>query len=480
MSAWRPVTRARRPAAGVLAMPAECRSAPEAQDSEDALRTVVLALARDLSALVARLKTLVQDDPGHASSWNGIVGSLRRPTVAQVAWMVDALHAAQVEIEHAARAPDEDAPWQQAGRHYEAALLGAQALAVWVSWLDFAKQLSTVGSISVEVIVDRLLHTWTEMEPVLVALQSGERARIRGAARSLQHHLPAWSQALYAWGKQAERDIRELQRVLLGLSIVQAAFDLATMRHVIGPLLGRGAGGGGFGFVLPGIGGITAGGAATGVRVVISAEWLRAMEHLIAIGAIASPEIVQIAGVSSLASAPVPRPARPAVPPDGRGAAGSSTTSQQRPVRVLVQHRAGNRQVEVNGQRWHLPKGKSPKDIPAADPVGDRLQAEVKKIAGKWGPGKLAPRERFAINKARAAGKRWLARLLERQARGRWVESQAREAFKTEPQLEWNNRGVDVVDRNTSIMYEVLSGTAKNMNHHARRMAKEMFRMITF
>jgi len=226
---------------------------------------------------------------------------------------------------------------------------------------------------------------------------------------------------------------------------------------------------------LPGIGGVTAGGAATGVQVVISAEWVEAMRYLIAIGAITGVEIAKIAGISSLAtSSPPPRPRPPVVPSPGASSAGSAP---EPPVRVLVRHRGGNRQVEVGGRRWHLPKGKSPADIPASDPVGDRLQEAVNRIAREWDSGKLSPKEKVAIDKAYSAGKPWRARLFERQARGRWVERQAKNEFR---QLRWEGKGVDAVDPTTKIQYEVLSGTKSNMELHGKRMADELFRMITF
>ena len=68
-----------------------------------------------------------------------------------------------------------------------------------------------------------------------------------------------------------------------------------------------------------------------------------------------------------------------ASPKQRAGESGGATGT--RPAQVLVQHRGGNRQVEVSGQRWHVPRGRSVDDIPASDPVGDRLQAAVDDIA---------------------------------------------------------------------------------------------------
>jgi hypothetical protein len=72
---------------------------------------------------------------------------------------------------------------------------------------------------------------------------------------------------------------------------------------------------------------------------------------------------------------------------------------------TVLRHRGGNRQVElIDGQRWHLPRGMSVKDIPAEDKVGDLLQEAVTKAAKKWGRDKLSRNERDAIDEAQKQG----------------------------------------------------------------------------
>ena len=147
---------------------------------------------------------------------------------------------------------------------------------------------------------------------------------------------------------------------------------------------------------------------------------------------------------------------------------------------TVLRHRGGNRQVVLgNGQRWHLPRGKSEGDIPAEDVVGDQLQKAVTEAAGRWGPHQLTPKEQRAIDKALREGEYWLARLLEREARGRFVETEVGKRFKH--LYDFNrNKGVDVIDPATGRKYEILSGTESNLARHGRRMAGEFFRMLTF
>ena len=146
---------------------------------------------------------------------------------------------------------------------------------------------------------------------------------------------------------------------------------------------------------------------------------------------------------------------------------------------VAIQHRGGNKQVILSsGERWHLPRGKSYRDIPTEDRLGDELQAAVKEIAGQWSPTRLRPEEEAAIKKMLGRGLEHRANLLERQARGRWVEAEMKLRF---PGLSWNSRGVDITGPGgQSYHYEILSGTESNFALHGRRMASTFFRMIFF
>jgi hypothetical protein len=110
--------------------------------------------------------------------------------------------------------------------------------------------------------------------------------------------------------------------------------------------------------------------------------------------------------------------------------------------------------------------------------VGDMLQEAVTNAAKEWVPDYLSRNERAAIEEAQKAGEYWLARLLEREARGRFVEDRVKRQFRGT--LKWNHQGVDVIDLKTGRKYEILSGTESNLARHGRRLADEFFRMLTF
>lgn len=132
-----------------------------------------------------------------------------------------------------------------------------------------------------------------------------------------------------------------------------------------------------------------------------------------------------------------------------RGGAASAAPKPRGPsVLTVLRHRLGNLQVVLsNGQRWHLPRGKSLKDIPASDPLGDELQAAATRAAKRWGKHRLTPEEQAAIDRALEQGQYFQAARLEGQARGRWVERELKKQFR---QLNWNSQGVDVTGPNRS------------------------------
>ncbi|WP_199243277.1 hypothetical protein [Vitiosangium sp. GDMCC 1.1324] len=99
-----------------------------------------------------------------------------------------------------------------------------------------------------------------------------------------------------------------------------------------------------------------------------------------------------------------------------RNSAASSSSSGSQ-ANEVYRHRGGNRQVERNGERWHLPRGASVNDIPASDPLGDRLQAAARRLAGRWGPQHYTPKVERAIDRMLQRGLVHRANLLERQAK---------------------------------------------------------------
>ena len=222
---------------------------------------------------------------------------------------------------------------------------------------------------------------------------------------------------------------------------------------------------------LPGVGAAGVQWRAQGGEAVLlsAAEWAPAVaEQGAVVVAVRAVETVALAPQGALAVVMLKQG-----PGAGGGGRGGRTS------RTVLRHRGGNRQEELStGARWHLPRGKSVADIPKQDPVGDQLQAAVTRAASEWRPGLLSNGENAAIRNALRKGRYWLARLLEREARGRFVHETVKAEF--ESRYLFSRQGVDVIDPTTGLQYEILSGTASNLARHGRRMANEFFRMLTF
>jgi hypothetical protein len=216
--------------------------------------------------------------------------------------------------------------------------------------------------------------------------------------------------------------------------------------------------------------------AAVGRRVRALPRYGQALAHAeaqgVRLGAVEAVEAVAISGEGNLT-------VLMRGPRGGGAARGAVPLPPGVTIVRIIRHRGGNMQVVLsNGQRWHLTRGMSFKDIPRVDLLGDELQAAAHRIAKKWGPHELSRNAIRAINKAHKQGRPDRALLLEQQARGRWVHEQMKKEFK---HLKWNHRGVDVTGPSgQQHHYEVLSGTEYNLGLHGRRLDDVFFRMIDF
>jgi hypothetical protein len=161
----------------------------------------------------------------------------------------------------------------------------------------------------------------------------------------------------------------------------------------------------------------------------------------------------------------------------GPGTKAAAASEARAGATIIIRHHGGNQLVSFLGRRYNVPANRSLKEIPTRDPMGDELEAAAQRVAKEWNHNLLRRDEVEAMRRAHEQGRYWLVRLLERQARGRYVEQVLRRQFT---QLRWNSKGVDAVDPKTGYRYEVLSGTDSNLALHGRRMAEEFFRLITF
>ena len=150
---------------------------------------------------------------------------------------------------------------------------------------------------------------------------------------------------------------------------------------------------------------------------------------------------------------------------------------------VLVRHRAGNTQVSHLGSRWNIPT-RDTSVLPASDALGDHIQDLARRHAGEFS---FTPtrRQRRTLSSLRREGRGDIAGYVERrwsaQAKGRYVDSMVKQDLAvSHPHLQLNSRGVDIIDPTTGLSYDLLLGSAENIQRHAMRLSHVLFRYIEF
>jgi hypothetical protein len=174
---------------------------------------------------------------------------------------------------------------QQAATRYAAALFGAQCMMVWLSYVKTAAAgVSHAVPISFEHLAWRILGVRDKLDPSMKDLASLDAAKVAAVA----DRFPALAASFKA---DFDHFVTEFDTASKNYAQFMKVF--AVYQLVLGLIGGiaMGAGGAASGeasvaLALPGIGGISAGGVATGIRIVISAEWLEMIRRLGMIGAI--------------------------------------------------------------------------------------------------------------------------------------------------------------------------------------------------
>ncbi|MFE8601617.1 DUF2380 domain-containing protein [Archangium violaceum] len=206
----------------------------------------------------------------------------------QLRWIDAELAAA---TEWAAAASEVDAPDMQlallrmVGPRLEAAMMGALLLAVWVDVLSVTDATLSRRLYSVEMLFMSLDGWQKRLEPSMTALSSLEPEQVDAAAQdmpALVGHLTRELDALLESVRRGEDNVRKLlllRDVVESLTLVSALkFTLPALRAAAPITLGVGL-----------VMGPT--GVMMGTRVVVSAEWVEMMRHLVRAGVLCLPAV---------------------------------------------------------------------------------------------------------------------------------------------------------------------------------------------
>jgi hypothetical protein len=234
---------------------------------------------------------------------------------AQLRW-VEAQLAAATRLADAASQVDDPnmqlAVLRVAGPRLEAAMLGSLVLAVWVDFLNLADVALKQHLYPVETLLVDMRH-WQEMlEPTMKALSSREHQDVEAATQDVPplvgHLADEFERAQQRMRVAAE----SLQKVLVLKEALETVTLLSTLRFSL-PSVPPSAP------ALVGLGlSVGGGGVMMGTRLVVSAEWVELVRHLVRAGVLSLPVVsaavrIQASGMMMAQDGELPRGVRDAL-----------------------------------------------------------------------------------------------------------------------------------------------------------------------
>jgi hypothetical protein len=172
-----------------------------------------------------------------------------------------------------------------AGPRLEATLVGSLLLAVWLDLLNLSDVALLQHLYSVETLFADMWRWQELLEPAMTALSSQKHAQVEAAARDVPLLVGHLTEEFAATVERMRMGEENPQKVLVLKEAVEAATMLSTMRLSL-PFVPPSAP------ALVGIGLAVGGdGVMMGTRMVVSAEWVQRMRHLVRVGVISLPVV---------------------------------------------------------------------------------------------------------------------------------------------------------------------------------------------
>ncbi|WP_257449351.1 TIGR02269 family lipoprotein [Archangium lipolyticum] len=239
---------------------------------------------RRISGELARLKA---SSRGLASG-NGVFLRYADYGVTQLRWMEAQLAAATRLANAASEVEDPDmqlALLRVAGPRLEAAMVGSLLLAVWLDFLNLADVALRQQLHPVETLFADMWRRQEMLEPTMTALSSREHGQVEAAAQDVPPLVGHLTSEFAATVERMRVAAENLQKVLLLKEAIETVTMLSTMRlslpsmHPSAPtLVGIGLAVGGDGVMM-------------GTRIVVSAEWVELVRHLVRAGVLSLPVV---------------------------------------------------------------------------------------------------------------------------------------------------------------------------------------------
>jgi hypothetical protein len=282
----------------VLAEESARRGRPSAALDRDAVRVLI----RDATAGAQELAGILSRLAGHRHGLRNhpLTERFLEQAVDRVTWAIDAIGASHGYVELAASTSGGAgaALLGMATTRAQAAQAGLAILRPWCGFLQLHDRVAMLPLLQLEHRYRVLEREQRGVEAVLARLAGfdpDELAAVSGEVPGRVTVLAAAFDVMIADVERAEEIQRRVMQVQVGLEVVTLAVGLRGMFSLRGPPSARA-------FAMPAMVGAGGGGAAAMGQVVISAEWIAALRHLVEIGAISAAgaaEALRVRGFTS-------------------------------------------------------------------------------------------------------------------------------------------------------------------------------------
>nr|WP_095992691.1 DUF2380 domain-containing protein [Cystobacter fuscus] len=253
-----------------------------------AFRSAVGDVSGSTRRLSGELSRLEASTPGIASRASGLFVRYVDHGVLQLRWM-DAELAAATQLANAAsevKDPDMQlALLRRAGPRLEAAMMGSLLLAVWLDFIHLTDVALKQHIYSVEWLVVDLDRVQKMLKPAMTALSSGESGQVEAVVRDIPALVGHLTREFAATREAMRAGAEKLQKILVLKESIEAITLLSALKFSL-PSLPPSA---------PALLGmsltVSGDGVMMGTRLVVSAEWVEMMRHLVRAGVLSLPAV---------------------------------------------------------------------------------------------------------------------------------------------------------------------------------------------
>jgi hypothetical protein len=281
----------------VLAAESTRRGRTSGALDRDAVRTLI----RDATAGAQELAGVLQQLAGNRDGLRNhpLTERFLEHAVDRLTWVVDTANAGISYVELATSAGDQAgvALLGMAAVRAQAALVGLAILRPWCAFLQLHDRVAMLPLLQLEYRYRMLDREQRGVQAVLAQLVRLDPDELATAGAEIPGRVAALAMAfdeMIAEIERAEEVQRRVTQIQLAAEVLTFAVGLRGLFTMRGPPAAMS-------FPMPAIAGVS-GGAATVGQVVVSAEWIAAIRHLIEIGAISvasAAEMLRTRGLSS-------------------------------------------------------------------------------------------------------------------------------------------------------------------------------------